>query len=155
MIIFPPDPLLLTTRMMQPPLSQSSSLSPHPPLSPTLSPTGSTITTTNDISHPSSSPFRDKDDTTTPPAIVNVSLPYPPLFPTSSPTRHDDRGDDNASHLPPTPLVQARWSMTTTTTTTITPPAPRGEDGQRDRNGATARRASTPDDRWRRGRAAS
>jgi len=32
--------------------------------------------------------------------------------------------------------------------------APRGEDGQRDRSGATARRASTPDDRWQRGRAA-
>ena len=30
-----------------------------------------------------------------------------------------------------------------------------GKDGRWGRNGATARRASTPDDRWRRGRAAS
>ncbi len=44
----------------------------------------------------------DDDESTQPPLPQSSSLsPRPPLSPTKSPVRHDDRGDGDATHLPP------------------------------------------------------
>ncbi len=44
----------------------------------------------------------DDDKSTQPPLLQSSSFsPRPPLSPTLSPARHNDRGDGNATHLPP------------------------------------------------------